>query len=378
MTYYDKVTQHEIFVQRFASYLNNNYPQKNLETSKKAVLRILGEMQGQPVNQITRAIEKELMRLGVESWRGVSDELKEFAEQEAKHFAKTFEAVHGVALTIPPAKSVAKYVAEQMIVLGHGATQQAGLWSDYVKASNADVVKMVNNQVRAGLGDGETLRQISQRIDNATGGVLKNRVEALVRTALNHYSIQAKEAVVAQNHDVIESRYFNSVFDNRRTLICSNYASSDENPWKITDTNYPKLPLHFGERSNWVFLLKGQKAPDGTRASVGGQDTKEAADRYNRRKEALETRRNNPNIESETSSQVKYRGRKDSDTFKAGQIKAETKADDWLRDQPRWFVESNMGKERARLFLDEGYNINSFVDEVTGRELTLKELYAMG
>ena len=131
------------------------------------------------------------------------------------------------------------------------------------------------------------------------------------------------------------------------------------------------MPLHFGERSNWLFLVDGQTEPDGLKASVGGQDTEEAEERFQRREKALDKRRNNPDIEGQTASQVRYRGRKDSDMFKAGQVK-EHKVGEWLRKQPDWFIEDTLGKERAELFLS-GTPLSKFTD-ATFRPLTLNQI----
>ena len=74
----------------------------------------------------------------------------------------------------------------------------------------------------------------------------------------------------------------------------------------------------------------------------------------------------------ETPSKVRYRGKKDANAFKAGQIKY-TQYDDWLKSQPDWFIESTLGKGRAEIFKQGKLSLAQFVD-LSGRPLTLAEL----
>lgn len=99
-----------------------------------------------------------------------------------------------------------------------------------------------------------------------------------------------------------------------------------------------------------------------TRAAVGGQKGAEAKDEFEQRQD-------------KTDKKVKYRGRKDSDIFKAGQIKY-TQYDEWLKSQPSWFVKSALGEKRAELFLSGKLSLAQFVD-LAGRPLTLAELRAL-
>ena len=68
---------------------------------------------------------------------------------------------------------------------------------------------------------------------------------------------------------------------------------------------------------------------------------------------------------------------KDNDVFKAGQVAGSTTADSFLRSNPRWFIESALGKKRAALFIDKKINITKFTD-LNGRPLTLQQLKDSG
>lgn len=378
-SYFDKANRHELYLGRTATHLINEYPNKNLSKSYKdarAILVDFGDITSiTKLNQVTAKVTAKIAPQTTEMFNELTSELNELAVNEAAFSAKMVGDVNDVVLVVPPPAKVIKTVNKTLITLTSGNTVNSGVWAEYTRNNTASLIKTYNNQIRAGYSNSETLNQITKRLRTVTNGILKNQAEALVRTGVSHYATQAREVMAAENGDIIHNKYFNSVFDNRRTLICSHFAA---NPvYSVDDKKAPVLPLHFNERSTWLYLIGDQKHPFGTRPAVGGKDTEIAAERYDRRVNALNKRRNNPDIDGKTSSKVKYRGRKDGDTFKAGQIAGDTGASQWLRDQPRWFIESSLGKTRADLFISGRVKLEGFTD-MTGKKLTIKELYASG
>jgi len=377
--YFDLDNRHSVYVGRTATHLANEYPFKSLTESYKAARAILiesGDITSiTKLNKITAKIASELSSGMLLMWPKLTAELEELAANEAAFSAKTISDINDVALTVPDDVAIVGAVNKTLMTLTSGQNVNSGVWAEYTKTNTSSVIKAYNSQIKAGYSNGETLNQITKRLRTVTNGMLKNNAEALVRTGVSHYAVNGKNAMAQANRDVIKNKYFNSVFDNRRTLICSHFA---ENPvYAMDDKTAPILPLHFNERSDWLYLVGDQKHPFGTRAAVGGQKGEAAKERYEKRYSALNKRRDNPDIDGKTSSKVKYRGRKDSDTFRAGQIKGSTTPDSFLRNQPRWFIESALGKERAKLFIDGKVNIAKFTD-MTGRKLTLQELKDSG
>ena len=112
---------------------------------------------------------------------------------------------------------------------------------------------------------------------------------------------------------------------------------------------------------------------EGTRTATGGEDGEEAADEFAKRESNLQKRRDNPNITGETSSKVRYRGRKDAKIFDVSKVKATTEYESFFLDQPAWWQDSVFGPTRANLVRSGGMKISQFND-MTGRQLTLKEL----
>ena len=372
-TYTDLANRREVYISRFASYLRNEYSTPNLEDAYKQARLILLDAEAilsrKQLNLLTSAVSSAIAESTNESWGKVTGELDDLAALESSYYAKMFGDVNSVVLAVPLAADVVDRVTKSKLSLDSG---QKGAWAKFTKENTDSVTKMFVEQIKTGYGESESIGQINKRLKAVSSGVLKNQAEALIRTGVSHYANESREELMRFNSDIITGKYFNATFDSRTTTICMHFASDPY--YDIGDKSAPQLPLHFNERSNWLFLTDGKKIPSGTKPALKGKKSKEAEDKYYRRKEALDKRRDNENITGTTASKVRYRGRKDSDMYTAGQIKGSTPIDEWLRSNPRWFIDSSLGPERAELFISGKVPLKGFAD-MTGRQLTLKELY---
>jgi hypothetical protein len=164
---------------------------------------------------------------------------------------------------------------------------------------------------------------------------------------MNFFAAQAREEMALLNSSVVTYREYNAIFDNRTTSGC---RALDGKRWPISDGDFVRVPRHFNCRSFYTFGTgKIDEPRDGTRQATSGKDAKI-----------------NP------SRKLKYRGKKDLDIFNVQPIDAGISQDEWLRAQPDWFIESSLGKTRAKLFKN-GMKIEKFSD-MTGQQLTLDEL----
>jgi SPP1 gp7 family putative phage head morphogenesis protein len=242
-----------------------------------------------------------------------------------------------------------------MMSLTQGQKVDAGTWAQFTKAFASSHTDTLDSIVRNGYAQGQTVAQMATQMRQVTDGLLKVQAETLARTGVQHYAVNAREAMFLDN-DVDEVVY-NATLDNRTTSLC---AGRDGKRWKMTDPKRPALPAHYGCRSQWIPAIAMQDIE--TRAAVGGQKGAEAAELFEEKQDR-------------TDKKVKYKGRKDSEIFKAGQVQYTT-YDKWLEKQPKWFVESALGKERAELFLSGKVSISQFND-LSGRPLTLAQLRAL-
>jgi SPP1 gp7 family putative phage head morphogenesis protein len=325
----------------------------------------------------------------------VTNQMTDISLAEATYFAGIVEefAAKGVSVAIPLPTSIALSVQREM-VLTAGASSQVGTWSEFVAGTTQAQTQLIDNTIRAGYADAQTKTEIVKRLvgtgklDYSDGLIInraKRQIETLVRTGINHYSNEAKRAVTEQNEDIVEGYVFLNVFDNRTTLTCLHFGelAATGKIYKVDDPDTPRPPLHYNCRSQLIFKVQGLDPFAGRMASVGGQDTAEAAEAYNKRQERLDERRDAAAERraeglpaKEVSSKVTRKGRADDTIFKAGTISADTSPSEFLKQQPRWFVESTLGKSRAALFLDGNLPIEKFTD-MQGSPLTLSQLRAM-
>lgn len=361
MSYVEDNDRHNLYLQRLASGLlrTNVYP--TLETAYKAARLILldhGEIKNlRQLNTVLKKVDASTVKITSAGLDEVTKELQSIAIYEASYYAALVGGYAGATLTVPGNKTIQDFIDTALMSLTSGQRVTAGLWGDFIGNQIASTAATYNNAIKASFVNNESVSQAVARMRQATQGLLRREYESLVRTGIQHYSIQAREVMAADNLDILERRYYNTVFDNRRSLLC---AGRHGKTWLLTDKNHPVIPAHHGCRSSWLYLLKGQTEPSGTMAAIGGKDTERAKEKYKNRSDR-------------TDKKIKYRGKKDVDMFNPGQISAKTGVDSWLRNQPLWFVSDTLGDKKAKLFLDGKLPISSFTD-ATGRTLTLKEL----
>ncbi|MEE7442678.1 minor capsid protein [Methylobacterium oryzae] len=179
--------------------------------------------------------------------------------------------------------------------------------------------------IRKGIAEGQTTDQIIRRVRGSRAlqyrdGVLqigRNQAAAVVRTAIAHVANQASEALYAENEDIIQGVQWVSTLDSRTTAVC---RARDGQVFKVGQG--PRPPAHPNCRSTTIPYLG---VIEGTRASAFGPVPR-------------------------------------AETYQS-----------WLRKQSKEFQEEVLGVEKARLFREEKYSLDRFVDE-TGKEYTLDQL----
>lgn len=368
-TLLDSTIRRDAQLQRFGTYLKSehitpayqklardipkllvNFDDFN-KTEKKALLKELNSLMTNQLSDVFKVITDKLHDMTVDESEFIFDLYDDFTEL---NFA-TVESATAVKLADSAVLSLEK---------GKGKT--VGLWSELVADNIAGATKEVNNIVRDGFRGGKTLNEMVQQIRGTynrstkkyMGGVLgttTNRAESLARTGVSHYSNRAREEFQVKNKKLLPESVFFATLDNRTTTICLGFHLT---VWDIDDPKKPVLPLHYGERSVMLFKGPGIDPLSGTRPVISGR--KGAGELFDEK-------------QSRTDKKVKYKGRASNDVFEVEQVGAKVTSQQWLERQPRWFVESTLGKGKAKLFLDGDLKIDKFTT-VTGRPLTLVEL----
>lgn len=343
--------RHQIYLGKLTSHLldGNVYP--SMAEAFKAASRIVEEFDGvdspKSMNSIQGKISADVEPIFLSGLEGLTAGLYAMAEYEAEFAANLFGKHAEAELKVPTPKAVRGAIDRAQMTVTSGQRTTSYLWPDYIQRNASVSAEAYNGIVASAYQNGLTVSEIKKQLKDVTNGLLKGNAEALARTGQCHFATTARESMAQNNLDVLKYRVFTATFDNRTTLQC---RANNGKKFKITDEKYPHLPLHWNERSVYVYTVDEEDL-SGTRSSVGGNETDEI----------------NP------KRKLKYRGKKDTDIFNPGQIDVGISQTEWLKAQPDWFQESALGEKRAKLLRDGGLSVERFVD-MLGKPIPLNKL----
>lgn len=361
----DDLNKHYLYLERLASGGINSVVLPSLDDTYRAVAAILNGYDGitsrAELNAITKAIDEAINSNA--GWATLTaEDLAPLALYEAEWQANYAAAATGLSASVPAERTILNFINRALMSLESGQRVDVGVWGDFVESNIDSRSKQINGIVQRGFMRGETIPQMRRQIKQVTEGLLTREAEALARTGYVHYAAQATEAMVHANKDILDEYYYIVTWDNRTSTVCKGVSQYNQpkNRFKVGDQKAPMPPLHFSCRTRRLAVPEGFELT-GTRAAVGGrkgeQIAKEAAERQARKRKG----------------KIKYKGKKDADIFKPGQIDADITMNEFFQSQPLWWLESNMGKTRARLVKDGKLNISKLTD-ANLKPLTLAEL----
>jgi SPP1 gp7 family putative phage head morphogenesis protein len=259
-----------------------------------------------------------------ESYATLRDRLVEVGKTESAAWIKAFSRIVPVNISydVPSVATLRQIVVARPF--------ENALLKSWVDGLSTRAYKGAERAITAGMVEGKAVGDIVNDLRRSVVRTTRDQAEALVRTAVNHTSTQTREAVFAQNSDVVAEVQWVSVLDARTTLIC---MSRDGKRFPIDEG--PRPPAHFNCRSttvpvtkSWQELgIKGIKLlPESTRASMNGQVAKS----------------------------VTY--------------------EEWLRRKSKTTQNEILGPRRAELFRSGQLSIKDMVNASTGRPYTLEQL----
>lgn len=180
----------------------------------------------------------------------------------------------------------------------------------------------IANRVRLGFAQGKTTQQVitevtGRKANNYADGLLdvtRRNADAIVRTATQHVSAQARQSVWEANDGIVSGVKWVSALDNRTSQQC---RSLDGQEFPLDSG--PRPPIHIRCRSTTVPVLKGKYA----KLTEGGKRASKGAD-----------------------------GGK---PVKAGQSYYQ-----WLKKQPAAFQDAAIGRKRGLLLRNGGLTAQRF------------------
>jgi len=364
----DDILQHELYLQRLATggvrsviypMLDSIYDEIKIILARQNVIT-----SPQVLASITAQVNQVITANG--GWATLTNEnLLALAEYEAAWQARYAAAGLDIPIKTPAVQQIQSFVTQSIMSLSVGGRSSAGVWAQFVAENKNSQARLINGIITTGYARGEAIGVITKNIRTATDGIMRREAEALARTGYIHYANAANDAMVDANKDQLEEWFYVITFDNRTSDTCIALDQFNEpgERFSVEDSSAPTPPLHYNCRTRRMGVPKDYE-PTGTRAAVGGQPGEEAKELFEGKKDRLRT-----------ASQVRYKGKKDSEIFKAGQIRANTSYEKWLKGQPRWFIEDTLGVTKGKLFIDGKLPLSRFSD-MTGKPLTLDQLKA--
>lgn len=327
---------HQIWLQRNASHEVNElapFIQQMRDEVEKQVLLFGDEGRDAPrLEKLLKDLENILYGITVDWEETLLEDAQALAEYEAEWTTKTLTANVEAEFVTPSPEQVWSAVKFNPLALSGKPVdfqQMLDGWQD------TEVNRLVIG-VKSGFVQGLTTNQIVKNVVGPGGlaDVSERNAATVIRTALNHVSTQAKDAVYTKNADVVGGYELVITLDSRTSAICRGWPPGKV--YKPTDDFRPKPPFHPNCRTTTApviseefdFLDEGAKRA--ARGAEGGQ-----------------------------------------------QVSADMTYYEFLKQQPAWFQDKALGPTRGKIFRNSGMTPEEFraasVDAF-GRPLTLEEM----
>lgn len=276
---------------------------------------------------------------------GMRARLTEVIDANTANYLRTLESfseyastynVSTIRLVAPPGTPVLtpNASAAWSAILNAPIQATGELMEPFIGTWGLRAIRMVEGAIRVGYVQGLTTDEIIRAIrgtqanrfrDGILGNATRREAAAMVRTALQHTSMQAQQQVYAENEAIVEGYYWISTLDDRTTTTC---RSLDGRFFKLGKGPIP--PIHINCRSATIPKIKGINVLEGTMRAAKG-----------------------------------------------GQVPASMTYYEWLKTQDEEFQNDVLGPTRAKLFRDGGLTAEQFARLNLGRNfepLTLEQM----
>lgn len=280
---FDRQVSHAIYLERYKTQLARDIiklvkatesdVRKRLERRLSAIVTSgfdTGPESTRRLRTLLAEVRKARRKGFDKAFQKIRLELTEFAAYEAGFQAQLLTNALSISLAVntPTASRIVSAVM---------ANPMDGVpLREHVKNMRDADVRRINQQIRLGLVSGDTLPQIVRRVvgEGSVTARAKNDVEAVVRTAVNHASNQARDAFAKVNTDIVKGVMWVATLDTRTTTIC---LDLDGDIFPVDSGRRP--PAHYRCRSTTTYITKTwremglaiDEIPAGTRASMDGQ-----------------------------------------------------------------------------------------------------------
>lgn len=315
---------------------------------------------GAPTPAELEWLERYIRSVRMGGWEQISTnwvrEMAALAKTETRNFAGVINVISPttLVLAIPDARALSR-IATSNPFEGRTLREWARAQAD------ADVTRILN-QVRIGMLQGETIPQMTARL-NGVADLTKRQASAIVRTAVNFIGNEARDAFISENAELFSGERFVATLDARTTAVCRGHDGK-----QFPVGQGPKPPLHFNCRSLRVPTLNGE--------ALGQRPAKPHTERQLLRDFAAENDLDVPRTRNGLPHGFKgafdkWARQRIRDL--TARVPSATSYQSWLERQSRAFQDDVLGPTRAKLFRSGKLTLDKFVD-TAGNELTLAQL----
>lgn len=258
MSLIESFISHQVWLQRNASHEVNElapFIQQMRDEVRKQVLQFGDD------NRTRQNLEKLLRDLdGVldgitTNWQDkLTEDLQTLAGYEADWTTKTLEANVNAEFITPSPDQVWSAAKWNPMPLGDKPADLFGLMKGW---QDAEVNRLVNG-VKMGFVQGRTTRDIVKDVVG-TGGladISQRNAAALVKTAINHVSTQAKDVTYEKNKDIVEGYELVVTLDSRTSAICRSWPPNKV--YRLDDEYQPKPPFHVACRTTTAPVISSE------------------------------------------------------------------------------------------------------------------------
>lgn len=367
---YDATLRHQIKLLRYS------------EGQARSVAKLLDDADAQLVKllqtELTETTEARLKALLVDIRKqraalaqSIGEEIKKDSEELASNEAEwEIEAIKSSVPVELKLNAVAPATLKALAGRPMNGIPLEG-WLDSMQAGD---VSRIEQQLRLGIAQGETLDQMVTRIrgtkandykDGVTS-ITRRNAQTIARTTANHVSNQARQATWEANADIIKGVRWVATLDGRTSDVC---RGRDGQVYPIDSG--PRPPGHPGCRSTTTVILGGEQIV-GDRPFVRDTRTR-AAREVDFRKQAQEKAGDSWKgmTKDQRNDAVKAERQKWTDE-NIGQVPSTQNYDSWMRGQPKEFQDEVLGKAKADIFR-KGTTLDKFVD-AKGKPYTIDQL----
>jgi SPP1 gp7 family putative phage head morphogenesis protein len=369
---YDATIRHQIKLLRYS----NGQADAVSKLLKAADAELVAKLQ----TDLTEASEARLKALLADIRKqrqalaeSIGEEIKKDAAELAENEANW--EVEAIAASVPVELKL-NVVAVSTLKALSGRPINGVPLEGWLGSMAAGDINRIEQQLRLGVSQGETLDQLVRRIrgtkaanyEDGITSITRRNAQMIARTAANHISNAARQEVWNANADIISGVRWVATLDGRTSDVC---RGRDGQVYEINLG--PRPPAHPGCRSTITPVLDGERIV-GDRPTVRDTRTRAAREVDFRADAKAKAGENWKGMSKAQRDDAIRAERKKWTGENVGQVPSSQTYDSWLRKQPKEFQTEVLGRAKAELFRN-GLTLDKFIDE-KGKPYTIAQLKA--